>query len=435
MIIYKGNIDHLIVKIKGTRSELQASGEWFLTHTNFQPYVKHVEIWVPLFDDIPDSRSWALPGASPLSNHDGHALPRPYIPYPDRVTPHPIRCCSRVPDKVTLEEIYGCVKILFPDACVLSIEGGHCKNSEKIKNFRKNLLEPIPSGPSGDPKIITESIIPPLTHRYPQHPKIKTLILKGSWNIIRSCDDFHHLAASLPRIREWHCVYSKPKTEAYKAICLVLRSFPQTITRVNICLEGLNGKQPSSLGKWRKLRPDFHICNDLGRILPQLESLSYTGHICSCFFKTANAAATKSPTKPRLKSIDLFVRNVCRDTTGIDDGPSIYNWPFIQAFELLMLEAIPSLDLYPELKYVRIRFLDLDSPRPLLNPYWLYENNTSCGLWSQKIDTALNATARKPKLNPIDRENDFAFKTGIHDGSVRPKNLCVGEYENIARIW
>ena len=138
--------------------------------------------------------------------------------------------------------------------------------------------------------------------------------------------------------------------------------------------------------------------------------------------------------KSRLKSIDLFVRNVCRDTSGLEEGPSIYNWSFIQAFERLVLEAIPSLDGFPELRYVRIRFLDLDSPRPLLNPYWQYENNLATGVWSWKIVDALVATARKPRHEPLSGEEFSRVGASGWTGG-RPKNLFVGSYEPLARIF
>ena len=278
------------VKIKGTRSELGDCGDWFLTHTVFQSYVKHVEVCVPLFEvSIKSHVKRVVLRAPPSPNRDAHTAPSPYISYPEHITA--ATNVSRALDNATLEEILSCAKGLFSEARVLTIEGGHCKKSRKIPQFRTIGSEfNAPCFFTDTPESCKTTAFQSL-RRFPQHQTISTLILKGSWNIIRCTADFQSLAVALPSIREWHCVYAKPKTDAYTAICGILRSFPATITKVDLCLEGLNCKQPSSLKKWRKLFPEFHICKDLGRIVPQLESLNYTGHVCGSFFKTANPNA------------------------------------------------------------------------------------------------------------------------------------------------
>ena len=409
-------------------------GDWFLTHPTFQSYVKHVEVWVPLFEVSAGTKLQLPLGTIPSRVHGHHILAGSNISSPEsgiigaRAT--------RTHDNATLEEIFGGVQILFPQACALTIEGGHCKKSRKVQQFRTDSAESILPGFGRAINEVPFAADFQTNRRFPEHPNINTLILKGSWNIIRSAADFQCLAAALPSLREWHCIYAKPKTDAYKAMCGALRSFPATITRMNICLEGLNGKQASSLSKWRKLFPEFHICKDLGRKLPRLESLSYSGHICSSLFKAANVAVLAQRDKSCLKSLDLHVRNVCRDSSD-DIPPCIYNWPFIQAFENLVLEAIASLDVHPDLGYVRIRFLDLDCPRPLVLPYWHYENNTSTGVWSTKILAALDACSRKPKC---DTTADVDLFRGVAQGSVagrptsgRPKSLHIDEYEALSR--
>ena len=405
---------------------MQACGDWFLTHPRFQRYVRHVEVWVPLFEISLETRPRVVlrPSNSPTV---GNLPPsRPYIPNTTFKT-----STSRNLDNATLEEIFGCAKVLFTEACVLTLEGGHCKKSRKIQHFRNGSEF---KAPFANQTMVEESRMTELLQyrRFPEHQKINTMILKGSWNIIRCTADFQNLAAALPSIREWHCVYAKPKTDAYKAMCGALRSFPPTITRLNICLEGLNGKQPSPLSKWRKLFPHYHICRDLGRIFPQLESLSYTGHVCCCLFKSANTGVAKIRSPPGLKSLDLFVRNVCRDSNDIDNGPSIHNWPFIQAFESLIVEATASLAVYPLLSYVRIRFLDLDSPRPLLNPYWHYEKNHANGVESSQIAAALKKARPTATFSTLD---DDAFLEVYSPGWTggRPKSLHISNYASLDR--
>lgn len=459
----------MLVKIKGTRSELQTCGDWFLSHPIFTSYVRHVEVWVPLFEISLETRPRVLlrtPSNSP--SHGNHAQPCPYTSYSESVTT--TTRASRTLDNATLEEIFECTTVLFPEACVLTLEGGHCKKSRKIQHFREDGTQLKAScnngvavfsetnsqikAPFADVAAVkkSRSTIPKAlcTHqtaceisrstelatyrRFSPHQKISILILKGSWNIIRCAADFRNLAVALPSIREWHCVYAKPKTDAYIAMCGVLRSFPSTITKVNICLEGLNGKQPSPLNKWRKLFPQFHVCEDLGRIFPQLESLSYTGHVCRCLFSSGNARFSTAPNNSRLKSVDLFVRNVCRDTNEVDEGPSIHNWPFIGAFENLVIEAIASLANHRKVEYVRIRFLDLDSPRPLLNPYWHFDDNHATGVWSSKITAALKRA--RPSATSYTLDDDDFMRVGAPGWTGgRPKSLHITNYASLARTF
>ena len=423
----------MVVKIKGTRSELETCGDWFLTHTVFQSYVRHVEVWVPLFEASLEPRSRVTlrtPTTSPTQ--ENYMSQNPQYSYSESITT--TTRASRTLDNATLEEIFGCTKVLFSEAYVLTLEGGHCKKSRKIQHFRTDgseLKAPCLCDAAVEERRITELL---QYRRFPEHQRISTLILKGSWNIIRCAADFQNLAVALPSIREWHCIYAKPKTDACKAMCGVLRTFPSTIRKVNICLEGLNGKQPAPLSKWRKIFPQFHICRELGRILPQLESLSYTGHICRSLFNSANAEISSARNIQRLKSVDLFVRNVCRISNDMDDGPSIHNWPFIEAFESLVIEAINSLTMYTELVYIRIRFLDLDSPRPLLNPYWHFENNHATGLWSDKIVAALKRA--RPSATCCVIEGDDFTRVGAPGWTGgRPKSLQVMNYASLARMF
>ncbi|KAL8794348.1 MAG: hypothetical protein Q9195_003045 [Heterodermia aff. obscurata] len=412
------------IKIKGTRSELQACGDWFLTHPRFQRYVRHVEVWVPLFEISRETRPRVVfrPPQSPTLEN----LPPSRLHFP---SPTFRTSTTRAFDNATLEEIFGCARVLFVEACILTLEGGHCKKSRQIQHFRNGseLKDPLESKTTVEESRTAELL---QYRRFPEHQKINTLILKGSWNIIRCTADFQNLVVALPSLREWHCIYAKPKTDAYKAMCGALRSFPPTIRKLNICLEGLNGKQPSPLSKWRKLFPQYHICRDLGRIFPQLEGLSYTGHVCSCLFKSANASVANFRSNPGLKSLDLFVRNVCRDSNDMDNGPSIHNWPFIQAFESLIIEAIASLAVYPLLSYVRIRFLDLDSPRPLLNPYWHYEKNHATGVWSSKITAALNRARPDATSHTLDDDNFMDVYTPGWTGG-RPRSLQISRYASL----
>lgn len=324
----------------------------------------------------------------------------------------------------TIDEIFACAQALFPYLCALTIEGGHCKRPPKVRYFREaniiNALQNLRSVvtiPSGigtiDSRIITPSMptfLPenphfnsPILHQpqpftpssfqqiiesqLPRLSNTKTLILKGAWNMVRSSADFSTLAIALPSIREFHCTYHKPKTGAYRAICDSLAyDFPPTITSLNLCLEGLYTKNASSLKKWRKLYPTHHICRNLGAVAPQLESLSYTGRVCGAIFSSAIKAAEQTRGScTRLKSIDIVVNNVCRDPTSNNDGTGMYNFAFIQGFEALVVQGVRVLQTYTSVKNMRIRFIDLDSPAPQLNPAFHLEGSRAWGLWSEEI--------------------------------------------------
>ncbi len=94
----------------------------------------------------------------------------------------------------TLEEILMTVKHLFPQACILTLEGGHCKKPPMVQHFRA-------------PRILPQ--------QFPIMPTIRTLVLKGAWNIMREPGHFHTLVSSFPNVREWHCMYAKPKSDGY----------------------------------------------------------------------------------------------------------------------------------------------------------------------------------------------------------------------------
>ena len=377
----------------------------------------------------------------------------------------------------TLDEIFGCAQVLFPFLCALTIEGGHCKRPPKVRYFReeertdpppnpflkefvlppylesavssRNLTLSLPEFymPPGDPQLLatqhsnTIFLPPPPPHKQSQLsalPSTKTLILKGAWNIIRSPADFSTLASALPFLREFHCTYHKPKTGAYKAICDSLKyDFPPTITHLNLCLEGLYTKNASSLKKWRKLYPEYHMCRNIGAVAPQLESLTYTGRVCGALFSTAVKAADESRGGcTRLKSIDVVVNNVCRDPCSYNDGTGIHNWPFIQAFEALVLQAVRLLQTYTAIKNIRIRFIDLDSPAPLLNPLFHLEGDKAWGFWSDEILRILREARPQVQFGITSRmttDEESVNLVNEFSEAGRYRSMNVGYYRAMAQ--
>lgn len=317
----------------------------------------------------------------------------------------------------TLDEIFGCVGCLFPGACILTIEGGHCKKPPMIQQFRRT--KPGPVG-----------------QKLPELPCIRTLILKGAWNVMREDSHFAALAAALPNIREWHTTYAKPKTKAYRLMSSVIHHIPATLTHLNLCLEGFYSKDSVASSKMRQLQLTHHLCRDLGALIPQLEALTFTGRVCSCLFTTAIVSAEKQR-KPRLKSVDLIVKNCCRDPNSWNDSTGIHNWAFIKAFEALVVAGVRSLQAYPDLSFLRIRFIDLDSPCPLLNPYFQLQKNRCSGIWNDDILTAIGAG--RPAAGFSNLGEELGSRSVDKEGRIilgwpvmRPRTIKVGSYAAFA---
>lgn len=439
--------------MKGTKADLDRCGDWFLTHDHLQQYVRHVEVWVPV---------WEIRGARPEIPVEVEVIPREALlqQKPTQFTwvhdsmgrPNESSIAQSyqlASQNATLEEILNCAKALFPMACVLTIEGGHCKKPPRIKHFREYKKppphaskSPVPSGETSsiDPEILFLRLQQTGTARQlPEHKNITTLVLKGAWNIIRTDSDFHLLSFALPNLREWQCNYAKPKSEAYQAMCHIFRYFPMNIVHLNISLEGLHAKGPTSFEKWRRLYPTHHICHDIGRICPQLETLAYTGRVCHCIFQSALKHGSESRNPCRIKSIDLNVRNCCRDASDLfNDGTGINNWNFITCFERLVEHSISALRIYQQLSFLRIRFIDLDSPAPLLNPYFQLHNRKCTGIWNEAILSLLYET-RPAAAFEEDLSQDLAMEVrrGGSDGrelKTRPKSIKVASYREYANM-
>ncbi|KAL8708592.1 MAG: hypothetical protein Q9220_006528 [cf. Caloplaca sp. 1 TL-2023] len=433
------------IKVKGTYAGLAECRTFFSRHAHLSAHVRHFEVWVPVWE-VKARRATNIP-----------PIPSAFTPRPDmrgaRVNGRTATVIQDISDmtqafqqashNVALDDIFEHTRDLFPNVYVLTIEGGHGKRTPimRAQQRRQGLTE----APHWD--FASENKAPTL----PLNPQIGSLVLKGAWNIIREPSDFYLLSAALPNLREYHCTYAKPKTQAYEATCCVLKYFPSSLSHLSLCLEGLTGKPSASVEKWRRLYSTYHICSDIGRILPDLESFSYTGRICSSLFKDARAAARNLRDTSRLKSIDLIVRNCCRGggkgaAYAHNDATGIYQIDFINAFKALVEEAVRSLSTFTSLHYLRIRFLDLDSPNPLLNPYFHLQGNSVTGIWSSEILAQLRKARPQAEydggLDMADcsgRRGESGFAESILGGLVplsrgggRPKSMNVDAYAALA---
>lgn len=377
------------IKIKGTRAGLQECEDFFASRMHLASYVRHIEVWVPVWGDkgslVNDEPLAVLRNGGP--RHLNYPLAQP----PDDATLAVAGdglgfSFKMAAQTATLSEIFSHIAVFFDRAKVFTLEGGHCKKSNMIRHFPNVLFT--------DPKA---RYLTPL-------PNIRTFAIRGAWNVMRSRDDWLTIERALPNVEEWHCGYAKPRFEAELTINDILSQPPLRWRSVNVCLDGMYSKDNTLLGSSSGLvgTRQIHLCERLGDMLPQLESLSYTGKICECFWKSAMAHLARSKTECRLQSLEIVVKSCCRQrVTTVDtvtgeeleeelggvmaDGAGISNLVFIKAFERLVLSTVDALKWAHSLKYVRIRYIDLDSECTHLNPYWILDGDRVWGVWSEEV--------------------------------------------------
>lgn len=327
-------------------------------------------------------------------------------------------------DNATLEEIFLHVQIFFSTARVLTLEGGHCKNPPMIRHFRQES-----KGLFG-------------RQRLPVLPNIRIFVMRGAWNLIRDWGHWYHLSQALPALREWHCAYAQPRPEAYFTVSQILVRPPPSVRHLNLSLDGFY-KEKDSAHPLFSPRPRFPpICQLLGQIAPSLESLAFTGRLCVSFF---DALQLSSSSLSQLNSLDIVARACCRGSEPTNSPPpvlgeelsGITNMNFIHAFEEMVLGALQALKKLPGLDYIRIRFIDLDSTWPLLNPYFQLIHNECAGLWSCEILEALRDS--RPSAQFVELEDGIYPQYGPNQqlmGAVypnsRPRSIQVSTYKIIA---
>lgn len=311
----------------------------------------------------------------------------------------------------TLEDILELTRDIFSELYVLTLEGGQGKRTPTVRAYRRSSDA---SGNTGHVLMDSGRAL-----RMPVNKQVGCLVVKGAWNIVREPRNFFLLLSALPNLQEYHCTYAKAKPQAYETMCCVLDGFPASIHHCNVCLEGLTSKPGCSAQKWRQLFSGCHICHSVGHMLPHLESFSYTGRICGSMFETANEVAQHFRDPSRLQSVDIIVRNCCRPGAypgSNSDATGIYQPDFIAAFIRLVTEAIRALIILTSVNYLRIRYLDLDSPRPMLNPYFHLQGTSVKGIYNFEINRLLR------DARPYAEWDD----TDTFDETFEPYGNCLG---------
>ncbi|KAL2823466.1 hypothetical protein BDW59DRAFT_97049 [Aspergillus cavernicola] len=419
------------IKLKGTTYELEESSRWFRAHPHLAPYVRHVEIWIPIW------------GQRAVKHTSRHLPPRRFNDEATNLTdvaalqatmawddtdPNPTTDYKYhyASHNATLEEMFLHLQNVFPEARILTLEGGHCKKPPMVRHFRSN-----PSGTS--------------RHPLPLLPDIQTFVMRGAWNIMRDHQHWCTLSQALPSVREWHCSYAKPKVEGYETIAGILRRLPPSLIHINVSLEGFYSKD-NSQSRWQGdgVHPP-HLCRLLGEVAPRLESLAFTGKVCSCLFQSTQNFMINWPAKSKLKSLDLVVKTCCRDKKlhtsmpYLDEFSGITNMNFITAFEKLVISAIQSLQIHSELNYMRIRFIDLDSACPPLNPYFQLVDDQCTGLWNEPILESLHES--RPEAEYVKLTDGIYAQYGHNHQLVsaiyprtRPLSIHASTYKIIADV-
>ncbi|KAL9010025.1 MAG: hypothetical protein Q9173_004997 [Seirophora scorigena] len=438
-VVGGGNISHVQktskLKVKGTVSGLKECREWFRENPHLRAYVRHFEVWIPVWEVKARRRPTEIP-----------PIPSAFTPRPDmrgeRVNGRALTVKEDISDmtqgfqqstqNVALEDVLELTRDVFSELYVLTLEGGQGKRTPTVRAYRQRLDASENTG-----HILMDSA---QTLRMPVNKQIGSLVLKGAWNIVREPPNFFFLLSALPNLQEYHCTYAKAKSQAYETMCCVLNRFPTSIHHCNVCLEGLTSRPGCSAQKWRHLFSRCHFCCNVGHILPHLESFSYTGRICGSMFETACEAAQDFRDPSRLQSVDIIVRNCCRHGAypgSNSDATGIYQPDFIAAFVRLVIEAIRALIVFTSVNYLRIRYLDLDSPRPMLNPYFHLQGTSVKGIYNFEINRLLRAARPCAEWDDTDMFNETFERYGDCLGNRyvdhllkvgRPRSINVDAY-------
>lgn len=318
------------IKLKASVESLRGSIAYFATRPHLRSYVKHLEIWFPVFH----------PKYRPLALSNANTLPT--------VTPDGLTTASYVlpMDNCSLEEAFYFVAETLPEVCVLTLEGGERKKAPKVRHWVRD--------PGGQRARVM-----------PKVQSVRTLICKGQWNLIRGVEDFETIMSALPGLQEWHGSYSKPKSKSYITMASILAK-PMRLTSLDLCIEGDYRRELSFPAYFLKVSNRVHFCSRLahGAASPSLEHISYTGRVCKQFFIDL-MAKHKDPRQSRLKSIDLTVKNCCRQVAHWNEsGSGITDMNFINAFEELVIAGIRALGRLKSVEHLRIRYVDLGKHLP-----------------------------------------------------------------------
>jgi len=334
------------IKLRGTIAELNDAIKFLSVRDELRGYVQHLEIWFPVFyhkASVTTVDTMARGMASHMAAN--YLLPG---------------------DKCSLEDVFRFIALTLPSVRCLTLEGGERRKAPKIDVFNKRLG-------------LTE-----LTRL----ETVTTLVMKGQWNLARDNGDFANIITAIPNLRRLYSSYSRGKSKSYITIANylpLLHQQAQNINDLRLCLESDGRREALAPTYARKAAARVHICESLAQAASNLEHFSYSGRLCHSLFDRLGKLSDSRST--RLRTMDITLKNCCRTVDQITEGTGsgLEVMGFMKAFEKLVLGAIRALSTLTEIRYLRIRFVDLESTVPVLNPFFLYHNGQCSGVWSSTI--------------------------------------------------
>lgn len=395
--------------------------DWFMKHPHLREHVRHIEIWLPVWGERVPCFSHPLVPRRAIQGFriNGVVVPPAGYRY------------YRANDNATLNDIFNLVKNLFVSARILTLEGGDGVKASLVKLFQKHATEH-----------------PCCQYNLPKLDDIETLVMRGAWNLMQNYRYWFHISRALPNLKEWHCSYARVQRQAYVTAVGILALGAvgrNKIRHIDLNLEGFSHNFDNVHSPIPKpiLQP---ICRTLGKAAVKLETISFTGRVCEDFFRSLRSEVSKLEELSLLRSVDLLVKACCRNDWS--DWVSNANFPichalaginntdFNDAFHAMILEAIRALAVLPNLKHVRIRYMDLDWPLPLQNPYFELKDNKCTGLWSNDILNALHESRPEASfvelsdgIEPIIEDNRLV---GVTSPTARPLSIQAKQYVIIA---
>lgn len=179
------------IKIKGTKAQLQESASWFWENRHLQQYVKHIEIWIPVWE----KRAGGLTDqylASANASQERMALARAMNDQGIDSTGVVGSAYQLSSGNASLEAIFAFVTQGLSEACILTLEGGHGCNPPRVRHFAKPGIEDERVSHKG-PASMPDEDESYLVRRLPTLKDIRCLVLKGAWNIMRSEFDLRRI--------------------------------------------------------------------------------------------------------------------------------------------------------------------------------------------------------------------------------------------------
>jgi hypothetical protein len=367
---------------------LDDCARWFVDHPHLTGYVRHIEMWVPVWGD----RTAWVPGQVVV---DGVMVPAEGLRF------------HQAGNNATLDEIFEVVQKFFTSARIFTLEGGDGLEAPLVTMWRdhpaKDWMNPT-----------KRNSLPVLDH-------IESFEMRGAWNLMRKYEDWFYISRALPNMSDWHCSYAKLKAANYVVMGSILLTETKNLRHLNLSLEAFD----NNLNSTHNQAPepfDFPICDALGKTALNLETLSFTGRVCSDIFCAMRFEALDRSSPSPLKSIDLTVKSCCRNVwpSALKTLPISHELAgthlteFNNAFHVMVVQAVKVLHDLPNLQYFRIRFLDLDAECSLLNPYFEMNGDTCTGLWSNSILDALKES--RPNASFIQLTEGIQPK--IEDGEI-----------------